>query len=114
MKRIIFVLLFLTACSGRDAIPENVLPEEKMTEVLLHIHLTEAKVSHFNLRSPDSAKALQYLWENQIFKELKTDSATYKRSYAFYISHPALMEKIYNQLTARLDSMQKSPEKAKL
>jgi len=108
MKRYFLIgLLFLTACSAKTTIPENVLPEDKMILILSEIHVAETEISSLNFKSIDSSYALQKAWEINIMKKFKTDTATYNRSYKFYLTHVEYMQDIY---TAVADTLQKRNE----
>ncbi len=108
MKRYFLIgLLLLTACNAKTTIPEDVLPENKMILILSEIHMAETEIQNINFKSVDSSYALQRAWEIKIMKKFKTDTATYNRSYKFYLTHVEYMQDIY---TAVADTLQKRNE----
>ena len=95
---------FLTACTApEDEQPDNLMSEDQMADILTEVHMAEARVSRMSLRSVDSSNLAYKHLESQIFKKFKVDTATYRKSYIFYSSHPADMEAIYKQVTERLN-----------
>lgn len=73
-----------------------------MADILTEVHLAEARISRVNLRSVDSSQIAYKHLEDKIFKKFGVDTATYRKSYIFYSSHPANMEAIYKQVTEKL------------
>lgn len=103
---IIACLLFF-ACSGEKtvSIPENILPQEKMAEVMLDVHLLEATM---NLNSTSADKitpgnpspSFDVLKKNNISKKL------YDESFDFYTQHPELLIEVYQSVLNELSKMQ--------
>lgn len=96
-KRLFFfllILLFGTACQ-EESIPNNVLPKEKMTNLLKDLHLTEAYINSNYAFNSDSAKYAYLEMQDSIFKVYETDSATFDSSLSFYKTHVRLLDEIY-------------------
>jgi hypothetical protein len=109
MNRLLLVfLVLLFAC--QQSIPEGVVSRATMTQLLMEIHIAEAKVGQLNFRSLDSSRAVQAALEAEIFKKYGIDSVAYNRSYAYYMQQPALLQSIYDSLTVRLDTLTKYPD----
>lgn len=93
----------VSACTApENKPPDNLLSEDKMADILTEVHLAEARISRVNLRSVDSSQIAYKHLEDKIFKKFGVDTATYRKSYIFYSSHPANMEVIYKQVTEKL------------
>ena len=93
----------ITACTApEDKQPDKLISQEQMADILTEVHMTEARISRLNLRAVDSANIVYKHLESQIFKKIGVDTATYRKSYIFYSSHPADMEAIYQRVTERL------------
>ncbi|GAB3740916.1 DUF4296 domain-containing protein [Spirosoma lituiforme] len=93
----------VSACTApENKPPDNLLSEAKMADILTEVHLAEARISRVNLRSVDSSQIAYKHLEDKIFKKFGVDTATYRKSYIFYSSHPANMEVIYKQVTEKL------------
>ncbi|GAB3576965.1 hypothetical protein GCM10027578_43810 [Spirosoma luteolum] len=96
-------LVMLLACEApEDKRPDDVIPEDRMANILTEIHLIEARVNRFALPSGDSSRALYKHLEGQLFRRMKVDTATYSRSYIFYSSHPKEMQRIYESVVDQL------------
>ncbi|WP_234736482.1 DUF4296 domain-containing protein [Tellurirhabdus bombi] len=108
---VIGILLFAWSCqTTSETTPSDVLPEDKMAEVLTEIHLAEAKASKLGVISADSTTLIYKRLESQIYKKHKIDTAAYFRSYRYYSSNPAKMADVYKQVTEKLqiqDSLQR-------
>lgn len=104
-------LLFAWSCqNSSDKRPGDVLPEDKMAEVLTEIHLAEAKAGKLGITSSDSTTLIYKRLESQIYKKHKIDTATYFRSYRYYSSNPDKMADVYKQVAEKLqiqDSLQR-------
>jgi hypothetical protein len=112
VKKFFLVLLLAAAsCKGpAEEIPEDILPKEKMVQILIRIHIAEATVGIKNLPS-DSASKLYKSYQNEILKEQAVDDSTYARSYSFYVIRPQLMNEIYG---AVVDSLSLRETRGKL
>ncbi|AKD53717.1 DUF4296 domain-containing protein [Spirosoma radiotolerans] len=105
----------VSACTApENKPPENLISEAKMADILTEVHMAEARISRINLRSVDSSQIVYKRLENQIFKKFGVDTATYRKSYIFYSSHPADMEAIYKQVTEELQKKTKIKTKKPL
>lgn len=96
------VIATLSGCSFSDQKPDNLIPPDKMADVLSEIHMAESRVSRLNLRSIDSSNIVYQRLESQLFKKLSVDTAAYRASFAYYSAHPAELEGVYKQVTEKL------------
>ena len=96
------------ACANEDSviIPDTVLPKEKMTAVLVDIHLIEATMN-LNVMSSESASipgsstlSIDVLKKHQITKK------QYDESFIFYTQHPDLLNEIYQEVINELSRLQ--------
>lgn len=81
--------MVLFSCKSEEELPEDILSEEKMVEVLIDIRIAEGKVGTLNV-GRDSSRVLYDELERQIFERLGLDSATYSKSYQYYVAKPQL------------------------
>lgn len=102
VKILFLFLTILASCIEPEKPPANLIPKERMVEILIDLHLSEARVGQFNFRTYDSTKALYSDYEMDIFKKYKVDSAAYNKSYQYYLQNTKMMEDIY---TAVVDSL---------
>lgn len=105
---LIFTGMLLFACSDNEVqvdIPDTVLSEQKMAEVMRDIHLLEATMN-LNVFNPDKtvvenpSPGLDVLKKNNITKR------QYDESFDFYSQHPVLLNKVYELVLNDLSKMQ--------
>lgn len=72
-----------------------------MTEIMIDIHIAEAGNEHMGL-TPDSIEIYNNDLYFSIFKKHHVSKEKFIRSINFYINHPVLMEKIYEEVSNRL------------
>lgn len=106
----VYCLLFLSSCGQEEksvVVPVDVLPKEKMAQVLTDIHLAEAET---NLKIlPDSASTILMaigIRLQKIFEKHEITKAQYEKSLSFYIDHPELLNQIYEKVLNALSKMQ--------
>ena len=103
LSSLLLGIWLLAACTApEDKRPGNLIPDDQMADILTEVHLAEAQISRLSLRSIDSSNIAYKHLESQIFKKFGVDTATYRKSYIFYSSHPADMEAIYQRVTEKL------------
>lgn len=99
-------IVLVISCGQEEkyvVIPSDVLPKEKMAEVLTDIHLAEAKV---NLKTlPDSASTEKLSFQKK-FEKHKITKEQYEKSISFYIDHPELLNEVYEKVLNELSKMQ--------
>lgn len=111
MKRLICALFFVaSSCSTDDRPPKGTLSEDKMATILADIHLAEARVSNLGLKSMDSSLLVYEQLERQIWKKYKADTAHYKVSYSYYVSHPKELARIYDKVAKKLEAREKKKD----
>jgi len=95
-------VMALWGCDVGDDAPENLIPQDKMAEILTEIHVAEARVTQLQLRSQDSSIFVYAQLQKSIWAKNKVDTSSYRRSYTYYTSHPALLTEIYGQVEKKL------------
>jgi len=112
MKKSLVVLftIFLIACNNGDAPPEGIISEEKMALMLADVHIIESRVSKMGLLSLDSSTIVSEKLKADLFKQNKTDSSTYNKSYKFYSTHPEYLERIYKEVIVELEKREKKKD----
>jgi hypothetical protein len=93
-------LLGCAADDGTDR-PDDLIPADKMADILTDIHLTEARLTRFNLRA-DSMVLMFNRLNAQVMKKYEVDTSAYRQSYVYYSSHPDQFEKIYKDVNEKL------------
>ena len=97
----------LLSCEGSDSPPGDLIPQEKMAEILTEIHVAEARVTHLQLRSQDSSIFVYDKLQRRIWEKNKVDTSLYRKSYTYYTSHPTLLTEIYNTVEKNLEAREK-------
>lgn len=101
----LFVCMLLS-CGGKEEavdIPSNILPKEKMVQVITEVHIAEAQAHIKTLPDSTSTEAISF---QKIFEKQSITKQEYEESLAFYIDHPVLLDSIYVQVLNELSKMQ--------
>jgi hypothetical protein len=106
---VLLLLLLLFSCSGEKqiTIPDTVLSQERMADIMTDIHLLEASM---NLNISKGlvignnrglgATTLAILKQKGVTKE------QYETSFRFYTEHPALLNDVYQLVLNNLSKLQ--------
>jgi hypothetical protein len=95
VKKIIFCLLLLASCQSSPKTPPGILDQDSMINILIDIHVAEAKANSAGLRSPDSVQVYYKFLEKDVFSKHSTDSTRYYNSYRYYMENIKQMDQIY-------------------
>lgn len=95
------------SCGKTEEVPEGLLSQEQMIELMIDIRIAEGEVVNL-LLTKDSAQALFKTLEDKIFETHNVDTTYYKDSYQYYLLHPDEGAVIYS---AVLDSLNLMKEK---
>ena len=104
MKRltVLFLVVFLAACSNRDDIPNDIIPPDSMCSIMKDVIIAEQYSNQYIAKDSlkrDKLKANQDLLEG-IFKIHHTTRMEFKNSLTFYESRPDLNKRIFDSLAA--------------
>ena len=108
--RYYFLLLFtilIVSCSGdkKVSIPDSVLPEDKMAEVMVDIHLLEATLN-INTFSRDKVSKGTIEPTTDVLKKHSITKKQYDESFTFYTRNPQLLSEVYLMVLNELSKMQ--------
>ena len=109
---VLFGILF-SSCENDEKPPKGTLSEEKMATILSEIHVAESRVTRLQLKSLDSSLLIFSKLKNDIWKKQKVDTLVYHNSYDYYMSHPQLMSRIYENVEKKIEAREK-PKNIKL
>ena len=102
VKKPFLILSVLLAIScANEKVPEGVMDQDRMTEVLMEIHLLEAKIQKLYVPQ-DSGKILYDHYEKMLFKDLGISEEEYNQSLIYYINHGEELGEIYNHIVDSL------------
>src|SRR5690606_7852389 len=93
----ILVLIFFAGCGEQP--PRGIIPEKKMTAVLMDVHLADAYSGSVPM---DSMNALQRSLYEGIYQKYGTDSTGLRASLEYYASRPQIMDALYSKVNQGL------------
>ncbi|WP_166648041.1 DUF4296 domain-containing protein [Hymenobacter sp. UV11] len=110
-------LLLATGCARPEQVPTppNLLPKEKMTSLLVQIHLLEARVETSRL-PPDSARALFLSQQRDLMLRngVSPTDSVFERSYRYYASHAKDLDGIYAGVIDSLSQREKKMDPTRM
>jgi len=92
-------------CSSKSK-PQGLIPEDKMVEILIDIHLTEGFVQSLPIPY-DSSKRLYPILEKEIFEKHAVPDSVYISSLQYYLKDAIFMERVYARTIDSLSVMEK-------
>lgn len=101
------LLLFVGFACNRQEIPEGILSEDKIVEVLIDIHLAEGLVSSFPIHY-DSSRVLYPYFENEVFLKHDIADSVFRKSLEYYMLDIKTMDRIYAQTIDSLHVVEKA------
>ncbi len=111
-KRIVILMVIILgiSCSDKKKIPKEVLSMEKMEAVLTDILIADA----LNVERCAKDTSLKLQNENasyflKIYKDHKTDSSVFNKSYDFYLRRPDMLKEIGDTVIAVLNRKNQQP-----
>lgn len=108
---LILVILAVSACGEKlMKKPENLIPKEKMIEILSEMAIVNsAKSTNITILRDNNIDPTEY-----VFKKFAIDSIRFVESDRYYASVPAEYEAIYTEVEIRLTNQKKELEDAKI
>ncbi|MFN8300710.1 MAG: DUF4296 domain-containing protein [Chitinophagales bacterium] len=112
MKKYFFILaLFLAACKPEmPQVPSDVLTPQQMREVMVDIHIADA-LAQTKAQAGGNEQQLTESYYKVVFKKFNITEDKFRRSYKYYESHPAWMNRIYDGVMT--DLSKKEAEESK-
>lgn len=104
--RFFLIMFWLTAC-GSDEKPENLIPEDKMANVLSEIHILEAQINNLHFQHEDSSVFVYQKKKVQLLKTFDLDTATFRSSLKYYLLNPDKLKEIYAEVKKALEAKKK-------
>ena len=101
---LVLILILLISCVERlIEKPENLITEDKMTDILFDLSLLVAtKNTNKEILKDNNIDIMEYL-----YSKYKIDSVQFVQSDFYYASIPAVYESIYEEVETRLDDRKK-------
>ncbi|MDO6515765.1 DUF4296 domain-containing protein [Zobellia uliginosa] len=112
MRFLAIALMFLVLVSCNETLlekPENLIPQEKMVEILQDLAIVNAaKTTNLEVLRENGIEPMDY-----IFKKYDIDSLQFVESDRYYASLPVEYEKIYKKVETNLEKKSKELEEQK-
>lgn len=99
---LIVIILAVFACKKTETTELELLSKREMVDVLIDIHILEAKVNKLRLQT-DSSKAIYNSLEDELFENKEVDKGLYERSYQHYLVNTKEMQEIYGVVVDSLN-----------
>lgn len=119
MKKFFILFIISLACfscaKNKPEVPEELIPKEKMVEIIMDVYIAESRVNNFYLEK-DSAENLYAEFEKRVFEKHEVSETTYIESYKYYLDDLKAMDEIYGALVDSLslrERLIREPEKDK-
>ncbi len=90
-------IVFFISCGQRT---NFILPEDKMVDILMDLHVAEAAIANTDPAKKDS---LSSIYDNQIFTLHHATQKEFKACLKQYQQEPAKLEKVYKKVTDKLN-----------
>ena len=103
LLKALFLSLIISCSAPVVEIPKDVLAKDKMISILVDVHLAEAAIS-INNAQRDTSKVTEYY--EFIYKNHSTTKKQFTESYDFYLAHPEILNKIYDDVLVELSKKQ--------
>jgi hypothetical protein len=97
VKRIfcILSLAVLASCGQQgDKTPKNLLPEQKLVQILADVHVAEARIEN-NVVYPDTALMLYGLEQQRILEAHGVEEQLFRDTYRYYLNDLQKMDRLY-------------------
>lgn len=100
------VVVLIVGCKPTYTPPENMLSEVEMVEILTEIRLAEAGLfaEHTRLYNEDSIKMQTQVVYQEIFKKHDISYKDYQENLTYYISKPAVLNKVFEKVTLKIQA----------
>lgn len=98
------VLLLLSSCwGGRDSVPEGILDEAAMVDLMVDVHLVEGARSGVTIMG--DSLSLDAYYRTVLIKH-GLDSLSYRENFEYYSARPEKLEGIFEQVVEKLSVLE--------
>ena len=110
--RLIFFagIVLLLACNSKPKTPKDILPKEKMIEILVDFQLVESAVLQKQNHQQDVKFYTNYYYD-YILKKHKVSRKEFKHSLDYYKNNMEEMDNIYQEILGRLSKLKVESKK---
>ena len=105
MNKIIICFLtciFLGACYSADNLPANIIKPTEMKNILWDVMRAQTLATEISMKDSMVNQAAETKeLSHRVFKIHHTDSASFNKSYNWYVKHPDILKCIFDSLYAQ-------------
>ncbi len=104
---LIFLLLLFSGCDKTVyKKPKNLIPEKKMIDILVDVHLAEAMFQNRQFKEEDIKKLKSEDYYYSVLKKHSVADSTFEKSLVYYGGFPKELEKMYSKVLDKLHLME--------
>lgn len=104
--------IFLSCGSNKKEVPDNIIPKDKIVDVISDIELTQALIK-LKFNNTDSLINQSQLF-NEMYAKHNTSQEQFNNSLAFYAQDPKKMDTIYAKVITKLSEKQAENQQGKV
>ena len=97
---LIIVVVLLSCSSNNNDLPNDIIPQDKMVEVVADIELTQALIK-LKFSNKDSLINQSQLF-NEVYATYNTSEEQFNKSLAYYSTKPKVLDSIYVKVVTKL------------
>ena len=101
---LLLTTIVLVCCNNKNELPGEIIPEDKMVEVIAEIEFTQALIK-LKLSSQDSIIDQKKLF-NEVYSTFNTSEKQFNKSLAYYAKQPKVLDGIYVKVITKLSKKQ--------
>ncbi|MGI8892979.1 MAG: DUF4296 domain-containing protein [Bacteroidia bacterium] len=102
---ILTLILTLFSCSEQEvSIPDEIISREQMVQILAEMHIADASINYKSLG--DTSRLNSAIIYRQVLNKYSVSAEHYRESYQFYLDHPKLINKMYDEVINELSRRQ--------
>lgn len=103
---LLFCILILTCCTAKVRIPNDVLNQNQMTQILWDLLKADALASELYTKDSSSLPKPKNLnLYQEVFSSYAITKETFDKSYTFYEQHPELMKTVLDTMNVQREKM---------
>ena len=105
---VFFVLAIFFGCKDKGVLPERLLTEQEMIDIMTDVQIIEADINYRKTQEtntdtvPIDYKALSQSYYTQLFDHYGITDSVFSQNMLYYTEHPAQLEKIMDSVLQRL------------
>ncbi len=95
-------LVLVMGCVGEPEKPVGLIEKPEMVDLLIQVHLLEAKINKVPKRAGDSAQFLFNHYQTFLLEDMGIDSVRYHNSMTYYLENPVELTAVYQAVVDSL------------